>query len=91
MILPKKTAGFFRSAGQSYFKKQPDFDPRNFGYTKLIDLIKNIPEFEIDRRATGKNNVFHIYVRPKKIFQTTASKLRNLEDDYSQSPHSIDH
>jgi uncharacterized LabA/DUF88 family protein len=67
---------FLGVLGNLILKKQPDFDPRNFGYTKLIDLIKNIPEFEIDRRATGKNNVFHIYVRPKENFSNNRFKTQ---------------
>ncbi|MFI5187946.1 MAG: NYN domain-containing protein [Chitinophagales bacterium] len=59
---------FLGVLGNLILKKQPDFDPRNYGYKKLIDLIRNIHEFEIDRRATGKNNVFHIYVRAKENF-----------------------
>src|SRR6266496_5216713 len=59
---------FLGVLGNQILKKQPDFDPRNYGYKKMIDLIKDIREFEIDRRATGKNNVFHIYVRAKEIF-----------------------
>jgi hypothetical protein len=57
---------FLGVLGNLILKKQPDFDPRNYGYKKLIDLIKNIPEFELDQRATGKNNVSHIYVRTKE-------------------------
>lgn len=51
--------------GNLILKKQPDFDPRNFGYKKLIDLIKKIKEIEIDARGTGKNNISHFYVRTK--------------------------
>jgi len=58
---------FLGVLGNLILKKQPDFDPRNYGYKKLIDLIKNIPGFEIDKRATGNKNVFHIYVRAKEI------------------------
>ena len=46
-------------------KKQPDFDPRNYGYKKLVDLIKDMPEIEIDERRTDKKNVSHFYVRTK--------------------------
>ena len=46
-------------------KKQPDFDARNFGYKKLLDLIKAIPEIEIDKRTTGINNISHFFVRIK--------------------------
>jgi uncharacterized LabA/DUF88 family protein len=67
---------FLGVLGNLILKKQPDFDPRNYGYKKLIDLIKNIPEFEIDRRATGKNNVFHIYVRTKENFSNDRFKTQ---------------
>src|SRR5436190_2355285 len=71
---------FLGVLGNLILKKQPDFDPRNYGYKKMIDLIKDIPEFEIDQRVTGKNNVFHIYVRAKDNFpgnrKTTLKQLR---------------
>ena len=51
--------------GNLILKKKPDFDPRNYGYKKLIDLIKKIKEIEIDARGTGKNNISHFYVRTK--------------------------
>ncbi len=71
---------FLGVLGNLVLKKQPDFDPRNYGYKKMIDLIKDIREFEIDQRVTGKNNVFHIYVRIKDSFSanrnTTAKPSR---------------
>lgn len=51
--------------GNLILKKKPDFDPRNYGYKKLIDLIKKIKEIEIDARGTGKNNISHFYVKTK--------------------------
>jgi uncharacterized LabA/DUF88 family protein/Fe-S-cluster formation regulator IscX/YfhJ len=69
---------FLGVLGNLILKKQPDFDPRNYGYKKMIDLIKDIPEFEIDKRVTGKNNVFHIYVRTKETFSNNRNTaLRN--------------
>ncbi len=49
--------------GALIMKRQPDFDSRNYGFKKLIELVKNIPQIEIDKRETGKNNVSHFYVR----------------------------
>ena len=46
-------------------KKQPDFDPRNYGYAKMLPLIRSFNQFEIDERDTGKKNVKHIYIRKK--------------------------
>jgi hypothetical protein len=56
---------FLGVLGNLILKKQPDFDSRNFGHKKLLDLIKTIPGIEIDERQTGKNNISHFYVRVK--------------------------
>lgn len=56
---------FLGVLGNLILKKQPDFDPRNYGYKKLVDLIKNLPDIEIDERPTGKKNVSHFFVRTK--------------------------
>jgi len=52
--------------GALIMKKQPDFDPRNYGFKKLVELVKSIPQIEIDKRETTKNNVSHFYVRLKE-------------------------
>ncbi len=51
--------------GNYILKKKPDFDPRNYGFQKLLPLIKSINKFEIDERETGQNNIRHIYLRPR--------------------------
>lgn len=56
---------FLGSLGSLLLKKQPDFDARNYGFSKLVSLIKKIKEFEIDERKSGKNNNTHVYVRVK--------------------------
>lgn len=56
---------FLGVLGNHILKKQPDFDPRNYGHKKLIDLIKSMPRIEIDERQTGKKNISHYYVRTK--------------------------
>ncbi len=56
---------FLGVLGSLILKKQPDFDPRNYGHKKLLDIIKTIPSIEIDNRPTGKNNISHFYVRTK--------------------------
>jgi uncharacterized LabA/DUF88 family protein len=55
---------FLGVLGNLILKKQPDFDSRNYGYKKLVDLIKKIPSIEIDERRSGKNHVA-MYVRTK--------------------------
>jgi len=52
--------------GALIMKKQPDFDPRNYGFKKLVELVKSIPQIEIDKRESTKNNVSHFYVRIKE-------------------------
>lgn len=54
---------FLGELGNLLLKKQPDFDPRNYGFSKLVQLIKSFAQFEIDERDTGKKNVKHVYVR----------------------------
>src|SRR5690554_1007399 len=54
---------FLGDLGNLLLKKKPDFDPRNYGFTKLLPFIKSMNKFEIDERESGKNNIKHIYVR----------------------------
>ncbi len=56
---------FLGSLGSYILKKKPDFDPRNYGFPKLLPLIKDINKFDIDERNTGANNNRHIYLKQK--------------------------
>ncbi len=57
---------FLGALGNFISKKKPDFDPRNYGFNKLYDLIKYIDKFEIDERESGAHkHVKHIYLRLK--------------------------
>ncbi|MEO7989914.1 MAG: NYN domain-containing protein [Chryseolinea sp.] len=56
---------FLGEIGNLILKKQPDFDPRNFGFTKLAMLIKSIDKFVVDERETEKKNIKLVYVRVK--------------------------
>jgi uncharacterized LabA/DUF88 family protein len=55
---------FLGELGNFLLKKQPNFDPRNYGFNKLVSLIKNIGRFEIDERESGKGNKL-VYVRTR--------------------------
>jgi len=57
---------FMGELGNILPRRQPDFDPRNYGYDKLTTLVKSIDRFEIDPRPTSAPGVKHIYVRDKK-------------------------
>ncbi len=56
---------FLGELGNFILKRKPDFDPRNYGFEKMLPLIKSSGRFEIDERATGKGNIRHVYVRVK--------------------------
>ncbi|HEY5535700.1 MAG TPA: NYN domain-containing protein [Ignavibacteria bacterium] len=56
---------FLGELGNLLLKKQPNFDPRNYGYIKLVPLIKSFGRFEIDEREVGKGRIKHVYVRTK--------------------------
>ncbi len=56
---------FLGEIGNLILKKQPDFDPRNFGFNKLAVLIKSIKRFEVDERQTEKKGIKLVYVRVK--------------------------
>jgi hypothetical protein len=56
---------YLGDVGNLILKKQPDFDPRIFGYAKITPLIRSF-DFEIDERDSGQNNIKHIYIRNRK-------------------------
>lgn len=52
--------------GNLIIKKQPDFDPRNFGFGKLSSMLKALPRFEVEVRPTADPNVKPMYIRDKE-------------------------
>ena len=48
--------------GNSLLKKHPDFDPRNYGFKKLTDLVQKLKFVEVVTRQ-GAGNAKHHYVR----------------------------
>ena len=54
---------FLGEVGNLLQKKQPNFDPRNYGFQKLTPLINSISKFEIEPRKLPKSNQKLIYVR----------------------------
>lgn len=51
----------------SYIAKQsPEFDPRNYGYKKLGNLVKAIGLFEVEERSTGQGQSKAIYIKDKR-------------------------
>ena len=49
--------------GNLIIKKQPDFDPRTYGFGKLSTMMKSLSRFEVQIRATADPNVKPIYIR----------------------------
>jgi uncharacterized protein (TIGR00288 family) len=49
--------------GNLIIKKQPDFDPRTYGFGKLSNMLKNLSRFEVEVRPTADPHVKPIYIR----------------------------
>ena len=56
---------FLGDLGNLLLKKQPNFDPRNYGFSKLVLLLKSMKQFDVEKRDTGKGNVKNFYVRTR--------------------------
>ena len=51
----------------SYIAKQsPEFDPRNYGYKKLGELLQAIGLFEMEERPVGEGQSKAIYIKDKR-------------------------
>lgn len=57
---------FMGELGNLILKKQPDFDPRNYGFQKLTQLMKSLDRFEVDVRQTNSPHIKHIFLRDKQ-------------------------
>lgn len=57
---------FLGDVGNLLIKKQPNFDPRNFGFLKLTALIRSLTQFETDIRETEKKGIKLVYIRNKE-------------------------
>ncbi|HEY2583372.1 MAG TPA: NYN domain-containing protein [Mucilaginibacter sp.] len=56
---------YLGNLGTQILKKKPDFDSRNYGYPKMLPLIKSLNKFEFDERESGRGNIKHVYVKIK--------------------------
>jgi uncharacterized LabA/DUF88 family protein len=54
------------SVGSNIAKQSPDFDPRNYGYGKLGELVSATKLFSIEERQVGNSNSKILYVRDKR-------------------------
>ncbi|PVG84719.1 Maebl [Nocardioides gansuensis] len=53
------------AVGSHIAKQSPDFDPRSWGYAKLVDLITAIGLFEVERTSSGEGRGSQIRIREK--------------------------
>jgi len=56
---------YLGSVGTYIMNRQPEFDPRNYGYRKLGDLIKASGLFDIDERESPMGQGKQIFIRTK--------------------------
>jgi len=57
---------FLGDVGNLIVKKKPEFDPRNYGFSKLTPLMKSLSNLlEIHERESDKKGIKHVYVRLK--------------------------
>lgn len=56
---------FLGEVGTLILKKQPNFDPRNYGYKKLLLLMRSVESIETDERQSDNGGTRHVYVRVK--------------------------
>jgi uncharacterized LabA/DUF88 family protein len=54
------------SVGSNIAKQSPGFDPRNYGYGKLGELVSATKLFDTEERQVGDTNSKAIYVRDKR-------------------------
>ena len=52
--------------GQKINNRSTDFDPRNYGFKKLGDMFRAIPQFEIEERPRANSTSRQLYIRWKK-------------------------
>ncbi|HET9486614.1 MAG TPA: NYN domain-containing protein [Chryseosolibacter sp.] len=56
---------FLGEVGTLILKKQPNFDARNYGFRKLLQLMKSIEDIEVDERLSESGGTRHVYVKVK--------------------------
>jgi len=58
--------------GQHIANQSPEFDPRNYGYKKLGDLVRATQLFDVDERRAADSPGISVYVRDKRKKQAAA-------------------
>ena len=57
---------YLGGVGQKINNRSTDFDPRNYGFKKLGDMFRAIPQFEMEERPRANSSGRQLYIRWKK-------------------------
>ena len=57
---------YLGGVGQKINNRSTDFDPRNYGFKKLGDMFRAIPQFEIEERPRANSSSKQLYIRWKR-------------------------
>lgn len=57
---------FLGELGSTLNRRYPDFDTRNYGFSKLTPLVSSFKQFEIQSRKTSNSNVNLKYIRNRE-------------------------
>jgi uncharacterized LabA/DUF88 family protein len=57
---------YLGAVGQKINNQSSEFDPRNYGYKKLGDLFRAIPQFETEERPQANGTGRQVYIRWKR-------------------------
>ena len=80
---------FLGDVGSMIIKKKPDFDARNFGFSKLTPMLKSLKkDFEIDERETDKSNTKLVYIRNKAKVKDKKKPEKRMQPQKVNPPRS---
>lgn len=71
--------------GSHVANQSSNFDPRNYGYEKLGELVKATKLFEVEERPIGNGRSKAIYVQAKKIERKSRSASKKKASNKSTS------
>jgi hypothetical protein len=57
---------YLGAVGHKINNRMADFDPRNYGFNKLGDMFRAIPQFEIEERSQASGMGRQVYIRWKR-------------------------
>ena len=60
---------FVSGVGGALGKREPGFDPINYGYKRLVSFLESMNRFQLNRVETGTPNGYHMMVRDRHAHQ----------------------